>query len=393
MLDNIVSKTEVNELNFAKVPEGYAKFLSSGFDSIQESFDVTVTPENAEILFYLRDNAERNNSPISFPSKFNTDLQMMPIGASGFSYKLENDRYQIFIRNPAGRQRDWQVSARYLAYGLWMRGGHSVLKKEILKFIELLCYQPNSEDWQHITRADFCFDFYSEAFSKEMLPDILNNIVATSRAKIFINKKEEVNAVARNGKLETITIGSKKSLQVSVYDKTKEITESSGKTWFYDVWGKEYTNSVYRVEVRMSKDWLRDRNIIAMHVLNEHLPEILNDALRFRRIAIPNKDTNKSRWPVHPLWVMCFDTIKNPQTIVKIGRYVNQRKDYLENGFIKQAAGLARSFNALNGGDNDKKYIEFIKYITNEYFNDKKRKAKFATAKERYKFVINKKVS
>lgn len=388
MLDKI-QKVEIKGLNFAEIPENYAKFLACGFDTIQESFDVTVLPEFAEVFYSLKRQAEDYNNPVSIPTifKLQTNLQMMPTAASGFTYRLSNDDYQVLIRNPAGKQKDWQVSVRYTAAGLW-EYGYERLNEEVLSFISRFCGKPNSRDWQHVTRADFCFDFYSPAFDDEMNYKIMDGIVATSNTKVSINTKIDLNAFAKAGKIETFTIGNKGSLQIAVYDKTKEIKESSGKTWFYKIWGNEYQNSVYRVEIRMSKNWLKDRNIRSMDKLKENLPELLNDALRVRRLAIPGRDSNRSRWRIHPLWGLCFDVIGNPVEIVKIGRYVTQRKEYLEKGLCKQIAGCIRSLVVLKANKWDEEiYIGTMRDVITDLFDDPQKNLKIKQAQERYKFV------
>lgn len=386
-MTNIIEKAEIKGLNFAKVPTEYAKFLACGFDSIQESFDITITPAVAELLQNLKQQAERNGSAISLASHFHANIQMQPTGASGFTYRLANDDYQILIRNPAGQQKDWQVSVRYSAAGLWEHG-HDCLKEQVVSFLQLIADAPNSEDWHHVTRADFCFDFYSPKFAKEMTYQILDNIVATSKTKVNTRTKLDLDVWAKGGKVETFTIGSKKSLQVSVYDKTKEITEASGKTWFYEVWGRKYEDSVYRVEIRMSKEWLKDRNIKTIDQLKDNLRELLNDALRLRRLAVSGSDSNRSRWKVHPLWVMCFDVIGNPLEIVKIGRYVTQRKQYIDYTITKQTAGCIRTLVVLKAGIwDDETYIKTMQDITNLLFEDKQRNVKIKNIQERYKYV------
>ena len=122
----------IPDINFSKVKENYAKFLACGYDSIQESFNLTITAEWAEKLLYMKNQVEQSNTPESF--MLVEPLQLAASGASGFTYRLENDDFQILIRNPAGKIREWQVSVRYLSGGLWEHG-YNLLKERVVKVL------------------------------------------------------------------------------------------------------------------------------------------------------------------------------------------------------------------------------------------------------------------
>lgn len=388
----MITKKEIPGIALSKVEENYAKFLSCGYDTIQESFNVTITSEWAEKLFNLRYQAERSKEKVSFTLV--EEFQMNQSGAKGFCYCVGNDDLLFMLRNPDGNVPDWQVTVRYLSAGLW-EYGYQALKERVLKVLKELCYEPNSDDWQRVTRCDFCFDFFSSEFAAEMTPEICEGIVGTNKTKqqicgntFFEETATGFSGWMKAGRVETLTIGSRGSLQVSIYDKTREITESSGKTWFYKIWGADYKKDVYRVEIRMHRDWLKDRNIRTMKEIEENRVYLINEALIRRRLAVPGADSNRSRWKLHPLWTLCYKINGSCQETLTIGRQLTCKKEYLERLLEKSIAGSIRSLVVLKGGEwDDEMYIVAMRDISNQLFNDPQRKAKERNAQERYKFI------
>jgi hypothetical protein len=108
-------------------------------------------------------------------------------------------------------------------------------------------------------------------------------------------------------------------------NKTLEIKQKSGKTWMYDRWrqgvdglhsGKwDGESDVWRVEFRFKREFLHQVGIEwAYDVLGEMKrmwgyaaggisgDDGLPDG--WLRYVIPNEDSNRSRWPVHPAWTI-----------------------------------------------------------------------------------------
>jgi len=69
-------------------------------------------------------------------------------------------------------------------------------------------------------------------------------------------------------------------------------------------------SAVWRVEVRAGKDHLKKKcGVSTWGHLRDSLPKILHDALRDVRFSIPQRDSNRARWPDHPLWVLVRDAL------------------------------------------------------------------------------------
>jgi len=98
-----------------------------------------------------------------------------------------------------------------------------------------------------------------------------------------------------------------------------EIKQKSGKTWFYDLWrnnGWDEAGDVWRVEFRFKREFLHQVGIEwAYDVLGEmkRLWEYATGRVAggedglpdgWLRYVLPNEDSNRSRWPIHPAWAV-----------------------------------------------------------------------------------------
>ena len=104
-----------------------------------------------------------------------------------------------------------------------------------------------------------------------------------------------------NGKVQTYTIG-RGDLLLRIYDKVAEVEQQSNKVWFFLLWGQD--QDVWRIEWQVRKAILRQFSICTF----ADLQKIQGDLLRYlceehTTLRIPNGDANRSRWPVHPLWL------------------------------------------------------------------------------------------
>src|SRR6266581_1778325 len=155
-------------------------------------------------------------------------------------------------------------------------------------------------------------------------------------------------------------------LSCSIYNKTLEIKQKSGKTWFYDLWRKhgwDETADVWRVEFRFKREFLHQVGIEwAYDVLGEmkRLWEYAagrvaggEDGLPdgWLRYVLPNEDSNRSRWPVHPAWTVmqgAFTEDADPG----LGPLVRERirEKNVERG-IAATIGYISTLAAWLGGD------------------------------------------
>jgi hypothetical protein len=105
-----------------------------------------------------------------------------------------------------------------------------------------------------------------------------------------------------------------------IYHKSVEIRQKfPTKVWFHDLWkrnGWDGSSEVWRVEFRLTREFLYSVHIEDVHDLPERLPSLWeycagrsgggSDGLPdgWLRYVTPTDDTNRSRWPVHPAWAV-----------------------------------------------------------------------------------------
>jgi hypothetical protein len=165
-------------------------------------------------------------------------------------------------------------------------------------------------------------------------------------------------------------------LSCSIYNKTLEIKQKSGKIWFHDLWRKgvegpyggmwDGESNVWRVEFRFRREFLRNLKTLiedAYDVLEQfkHLWEYAagrvaggDDGLPdgWLRYVLPSEDdTNRSRWSVHPAWTVVqaafSDDLDNG-----LGPVVRQRirEQNLERG-VAFTIGYVSTLAAWLGGE------------------------------------------
>ena len=138
-----------------------------------------------------------------------------------------------------------------------------------------------------LSRVDWSFDYF--------LPDV------DFDDENFLSMSSKDSRYREDGKAQTFCFG-KGDTVLRVYNKIAEIAQQSGKVWFYDLWG--CSENVWRVEWQTRKILLRRFGIRTFNDLAERQ----GDALRFLAsehdtLRIKSADSNKSRWPLHPLWL------------------------------------------------------------------------------------------
>lgn len=284
--------------------EGYFRFLWQGYDSIQECFNVRLSDEFLKMLDDKFNQAKQLQCPVTIPFKMGrTEFQVCDYASKGFRYLIQCDDFMIMIANP---EKEWSVSVRYLSGGL-CEWGAAVLRQSVRRILSYISV-PNCEDWERLSRVDVATDFYSKRFSECLRPSILDGLVVPSRSKV--RQDEMLSFYIQEGRFDTLTIGTKNSLQLQVYDKAKEIRQSSGKTYFYKLWGMEAKKDVYRFEIRFFSEFLRNRSILTFEDFETYRNELISEAMNIRRLTVPNwNDKNRSRWAYHPLYTFvrrCF---------------------------------------------------------------------------------------
>lgn len=382
---------EIPKLRKAKFSKGYARLIGAGLDTLEETYNLELDETVLKGLDDAKEEARANGdgTPVTVQVG-REEFQIAGHGGKfGVAYVMGNESFLVRIR--PGKQ--WPVSLRYTSGGLWGEG-YAELKARALNFLTAMTPGQRynglrGEIEERIKRADFAFDFHSPAFSSEIL----------RRGGTFYNDIVAHSSVKRNltgaGSVETITIGSKQRLELQVYDKGKEITEHSGKTWMFDLWEQHgwerpedgKAKDVWRLECRFGKEFLRSRKIIDTYEFLGAQQQLITEAIYERRLTRPSNDKNRARWPLHPLWYIAGEE-NGGVTMPPIGKRITMRREALSAMLLKQATGVLRARAVLDHGDFKERHVDKISKTVDARLGTSCRdREAVERARERYKHV------
>ncbi|MEN8949923.1 hypothetical protein [Planktotalea arctica] len=239
-------------------------------------------------------------------------------GKGGYAYRFDTgpDGATWFIKKPKPGD-PWGVRISCHSRGLGLSGLDAVRRD-----IEATCDNFNlavPPDGVSIGRVDFAVDIFSPHF--KLVPEhfIMH---ARSRRKTFADLNE-MQTHGPSGRFTSVTIGKQPGRQVIVYDKREEVLSKRKVEWPM-IWNRNLKNmglpeldpfdkeksQVWRVELRMGKKALRERgNIRGFGSLYERLQAEMNQLVQDVTLHVPSGDTNRSRWPLHPLWKVAAEAV------------------------------------------------------------------------------------
>ncbi|MBX3456587.1 hypothetical protein [Ferrovibrio sp.] len=364
--------------------------LDSYFDSIQEAFAYSPHDVVADELEDARQKAAEADASgkglwgVHWGAEY---LQVAATGArGGFKWVIGNDDFLILVKT---RASEWGVAVRYLSAGLWEHG-YPALRERVDAILESH-FERRLERAVSLSRIDVAVDFYLPGFAESTTPRLAEAALLPSRCK--------VKTESADGRLQTLTFGAKQSVEIQLYDKTREIHEASGKEWFYAIWQRaglpaDVRRDVWRVEVRFSGDWLKDRDIRTFEDYMATGGQLVAEALLSRRLCVPSStDSNRGRWALHPLWTAAWEIAAHRwREYVPIGRHTTGRRDYLIKQLMKQGAGLIRAAHVLANPETEDLLDDYlIQRIAWDAMalaaDDEKNPQKIEQLKERYRYV------
>jgi hypothetical protein len=263
-------------------PVGRPRLLLQGLDSLYVSYYVdTTTPTfDWDELAYEKEKVRQSKGKKFKELPFGTEtLALMPAGGHPYTYVLRNQDFIIRL----GERINPACHVQFLSQGLWANG-YQAQHARIVAWLNSVNLRRTR--LETISRADWAFDY--------LLPVMdfgTPNIV--SRAAIEAVWME-------NKQVQTFQVG-KGDTVLRIYDKMAEVTQSSDKLWFLKLWG--VSESVWRVEVQARNERLKQAAIRTIQDLSDLggdlLREVTSQHTTLRRVV---GDTNRSRWPLHPLW-------------------------------------------------------------------------------------------
>lgn len=197
---------------------------------------------------------------------------------SGYPFLLENDLMSIQF----GEFNTPNFFVSYSSFGLWHCGVVELHNRFLAWCAAIGLRQAFREK---LSRVDIAFDYH--------LPEIDFN------EDNFLSKSTKDNKHRKHGVVQTFRFG-QKELLLRFYNKSDEIAESSGKSWFHTIWAQE--EHVWRIEWQVRKKVLHQLGINTLEDLLDQDGDLCRHLIEHTSLRNRTTDSNRSRWPVHPLW-------------------------------------------------------------------------------------------
>lgn len=261
------------------------RFLISGHDTVEVCY--YLRPTDACCIDYqdlwlqkeaLRHSKSRQPKVVELG---NESFLLKSSGSrNGYPFVMENDTYIVEF----GEFNDPSFRVKFRSQPLWEFGALALHQRFLdwADSVGLYALKPES-----LSRVDFTFDY------------LLPVIDFDEDSVVSLSKKD--NKYRDAGALNGLVYG-KGDVVLRIYDKVLEIAEQSGKTRLFQLWG-DIRENVWRIEWQARQEPLRRFGIRTFDDLMSQQGDLLrylateHDSLRTK-----TEDSNRSRWPLHPLW-------------------------------------------------------------------------------------------
>ncbi len=309
-------------------------------------------------------------------------LHMAPngVGQGQWPWMLKSKDITLYISGG-----HWNVaSVRFLSRYLWSCRGVREAIVQVQAFLDDLFKQAV---YLQVSLVDLCVDVAGWEDIERL--DRMQHFISRSRKRSVHDESEWVGEVrSRDYSLGLRRTGfdfardskGASALSCRMYNKSLEL-EKSGKDWFVDLWRahgwSEEDGTVWRVEFSFKREALHELQqentshetvfwgMEDAYELPERLPVLWAYATGqveggpdglpdgWLRCVIPSEDTNRSRWPTHPVWQQIQTAFTDPLGVPpQFGKIVRKRweEHNIEKG-IEAVIGYLTSLAAWAGGE------------------------------------------
>lgn len=200
-------------------------------------------------------------------------------GRKPYSYILKNRAFELQL----GERIEPHCHAQFSSELLWRDGFDAAIERFRRIWAKAGAHETRREV---IARVDAAFDF-----AVGTLDFVLDD---------FVSSAEKDAQYRQNRDLQTARFG-EGDVVCRVYDKVAEIEQQSGKFWLFDRWG--VSEGVWRCEFQIRGPRLKASGISTIEQLRAQLPRLVAMLARqHTSLRRPGRDSNRSRWPLHPMW-------------------------------------------------------------------------------------------
>jgi len=239
-----------------------------------------------------------------------------PFGtSSGYPFLMSDEDFKVEF----GESNSPSFFVTFRSQALWRESAYS-LHQKFLDWSESVGLAPLRPE--RISRIDCCFDYH--------LPTV------DFETDHFVSRFSKDAVYREDGKVQTFSFG-RGDVVLRVYDKVAEIRQQSNKVWFHTLW--EMDQDVWRIEWQVRKPILRQFGIVTFEDLKRFQPDLLRYlAEDHTSLRVPDGDTNRSRWPLHPLWADLRESV-GQMDLLGVCR-INGKEAALEERMVRMAIAV-----------------------------------------------------
>jgi hypothetical protein len=207
-------------------------------------------------------------------------------GRKPYSFILKNTAFELQL----GENIHPRCHTQFGSELLWLSGLDAALERHAAMWRKVGAHMMRPET---IARADAAFDFQIGA------PDFGLDDFVSRAAKDNLWREYREAQTFRFGKSDNVC---------RVYDKVAEIAQQSDKSWLFNIWGVR--EGVWRSEFQVRGPQLKEAGIATIDQLRAHFPGLIAQlAQHHTSLRVPMDDSNRSRWPFHPMWLGLIDAV------------------------------------------------------------------------------------
>lgn len=285
--------------------------LHQGFDNLDMAYRVQLPTDLRNKLAAAKASAieERRAVPLTFAGR--TFLVEGHGGKGGYLYSVDTGVMGAvwWFKEPNGNRDPWGARVSSRALPLATKGIEAV-KSEHDQFLIDLGMSFTEID-RRISRLDYAIDFCFPEF--EINPA---HFVCHSRKSKTVDGHYAANY--RGDRITGIRIGTMPNSQIAIYDKRREVIDKK-KFYWWEIWkeradkaGIQLSNKspIWRFEFRAGKSFIDKTYLRKTWEAFAANPSLVFEKIAAQtRLAVPQVDTNRARWPSETIWESCQELL------------------------------------------------------------------------------------
>lgn len=332
-----------------------ALLLHKGFDALDVAFMGQISTRLAEFLDLKKTEAQETGLP-ALAELNGLQFHVAPSGgAGGYAFICNTGKagevWKLKRPTPSGK---WGVfvsvsAVRVALHGLARVRLHLI---DTLKRLDIVYL----EGTERINRVDFALDFLMPDFVLSESSFVMGQRFARSKAGII---GEPYRQDGKSNRVTGVTIGKNPGRQIVIYDKRLQIMTVRDKMFWLEIWNRNllamgkkpfdladpYKSRVWRIELRLYRNILKSKRykITSFGTLEHKLAFMLSELLQDVRYVVPSGDSNRSRWPNHPIWNTVQSELKTELTSqhsdLPVGHVLEIQREEKSQMLTRQIAG------------------------------------------------------